>query len=191
MVKTLPSNEGGVYSIPDWGNKVLHAAGKWKCQSLSCVRFHNPMDCSLPGSSVHGILQARTLEWVAIPFSKGSSQPRGQTRVCRIAGRFFTVLSHRGSPGGHAIWHGPKKVQLGSASAVRGRCSLHHFHFSQQSVLIIPHRHQHWILPVFLMLATPVGVKWYHIVVLIRITLVTEDVGHLSTCLLLFAHLRW
>ena len=40
----------------------------------------DPMDCSLPGSSIHGILQARTLEWVAIPFSKGSSQSRDQTR---------------------------------------------------------------------------------------------------------------
>ena len=36
----------------------------------------NPVDCNLPGSSVHGILQARILEWVAIPFSRGSSQPR-------------------------------------------------------------------------------------------------------------------
>ena len=40
---------------------------------------------------VHGILQARILEWVAIPFSQGSSQPRDQTQVSRIAGRFFTV----------------------------------------------------------------------------------------------------
>ena len=43
----------------------------------------------------------------------------------------------------------------------------------------------------FSMLAAPVGVKWYRIVVLIHITLMTEDVGHLSTCLLLFAHLHW
>ena len=45
------------------------------------------MDCSLPGSSVHGILQARILEWVAIPFSRGSSWPRDWTRVSCIAGR--------------------------------------------------------------------------------------------------------
>ena len=50
----------------------------------------NPMDCSLPGSSVHGILQARILEWVAIFFSKGSSQCRNWTWVSFIAGRFFT-----------------------------------------------------------------------------------------------------
>ena len=48
------------------------------------------MDCSLPGSSVHGILQERILEWVAIPFSRGSSQPRNQTWVSCMAGRLFT-----------------------------------------------------------------------------------------------------
>ena len=45
-----------------------------------------------PGSSVHGILQARILEWVAIPFSRGASQPRAQTQVSCIAGRFFTAM---------------------------------------------------------------------------------------------------
>ena len=44
-----------------------------------CPTLCNPMDCSLPGSSVHGILQAGILEWVAIPFSRGSSQPRDRT----------------------------------------------------------------------------------------------------------------
>ena len=54
--------------------------------SLSCVQlFATP-----PGSSLHGILQARILEWVTIPFSRGSSQPRGQTQVSCIAGRFLT-----------------------------------------------------------------------------------------------------
>ena len=47
-----------------------------------------PMDCSPPGSSVHGILQARTLQWVAIPSFRGSSQPRDQTQVSCLAGRF-------------------------------------------------------------------------------------------------------
>ena len=55
------------------------------------VALCDPMDCSPPGSSVHGILQARILEWVAIPFSRGSSQPRDRTLVSYIAGRFFTV----------------------------------------------------------------------------------------------------
>ena len=56
----------------------------------SCPTLCDPMDCSPPGSSVHGILQARILEWVAISFSRGSSLPRDQTRVSCIAGRFFT-----------------------------------------------------------------------------------------------------
>ena len=51
----------------------------------------NPMDCSLLGSSTHGILQAGILEWVAIPFSRRSSQSRDWTWVSCTAGRFFTV----------------------------------------------------------------------------------------------------
>ena len=53
------------------------------------------MDCSLSDSSVHEILQARILEWVAIPFSKGSSWPRDQTQISCIAGRFFTSWATR------------------------------------------------------------------------------------------------
>ena len=53
------------------------------------------MDCSPPGSSLHGILQARILEWVAMPSSRGSSQPRDQTQVSVIAGRFFTIWTTR------------------------------------------------------------------------------------------------
>ena len=55
-----------------------------------CPTLCDPMDCSLPGSSAHGVLQARILDWVAIPFSRGSSQPRDQTQVSHIAGGFFT-----------------------------------------------------------------------------------------------------
>ena len=57
----------------------------------SCLTLFDPMDCSLPGSSVHGILQARILEWVAIPFSRESSRLRDWTRVSCTADRFFTV----------------------------------------------------------------------------------------------------
>ena len=53
------------------------------------------LHCSLPGSSVPGILQARILEWVAISFSRGSSWPRDQTGISCIAGRFFTVWATR------------------------------------------------------------------------------------------------
>ena len=62
----------------------------------SCMLSHSVVSSSLQPhrgqSSVHGILQARILEWVAIPFSSGSSQPRDQTRVSCLAGRFFTTV---------------------------------------------------------------------------------------------------
>ena len=61
----------------------------------SCLTLCNPMDYSLPGSSVHGIFQARVLEWVAIAFSRGSSQPRDRTWVSRIVGRCFTLWATR------------------------------------------------------------------------------------------------
>ena len=81
----------------------------------SCPTLCDPIDCSLPGSSVHGIFQARVLEWVAISLSRGSSQPRDQTQardqtwVSRPAGRclpseppgkpsmrcYLLLLSHR------------------------------------------------------------------------------------------------
>ena len=64
-------------------------------QSLSHVRLCDPMDCSPPGSTVHGISQARKLEWVAISSSRGSSQPRDWTGVSCIAGRFFTSWATR------------------------------------------------------------------------------------------------
>ena len=56
-----------------------------------CPSLCDPMDCSLPGSSVHGILQARILEWVAIPFSRGSSQPPNG-RSPHLFTAFFYIL---------------------------------------------------------------------------------------------------
>ena len=68
----------------------------WACErklkalvAQSWPTLCDPMDCSPPGSSVHGILQEGTLEWVAIPFSRGSSQPMDWTWVSCIAGRLF------------------------------------------------------------------------------------------------------
>ena len=57
----------------------------------SCPILCDAMDCNLPGSSAHGILQARILEWVAMPFSRGSSQPRNPAQVSCCAGGFFTT----------------------------------------------------------------------------------------------------
>ena len=79
-----------------------------KCAVLvtqSCPTICDPMDYSSTGSSVHGILQARILERVAIPFSRGSSWPRDRTWVSRIAGRSFTVWATRGALGKEAgLW---------------------------------------------------------------------------------------
>ena len=61
----------------------------------SCLTLCDPMDCSPPGSSVHGILQSRILEWVDIPFARGSSLPWDRTQVSCIASRFFTVWAMR------------------------------------------------------------------------------------------------
>ena len=66
---------------------------QWSEVTQSCPTLWDPMDCSLPGSSIHGIFQARALEWVAISFSRVSFQPRDQTRVSRIVGRHFTSES--------------------------------------------------------------------------------------------------
>ena len=88
-------------------------AQQWKCHVLttgggdglvpkSCPTLCDPMDCSPPGSSVHGILQAGILEWVAISCSRGSSWPRDRTRVSYTAGRFFTT-EPPGKPPNHWI----------------------------------------------------------------------------------------
>ena len=68
-----------------------HGAERVACVLLpSCVRLCDPMDCSPPGFSIHGVSLARILEWVAISSSRGSSRPRDQTHVSCIAGEFFT-----------------------------------------------------------------------------------------------------
>ena len=68
-----------------------------KCGEVarSCPTLCYPMDCSIPGSSVHGIFQAVILEWIAISFSNGSSWPRDWTRVSHIAGRCFNLWATR------------------------------------------------------------------------------------------------
>ena len=58
----------------------------------SCLTLCNPMDCSPPGSSVHGILQARILEWVASSFSRGASWPRDRNCVSYVSCSYFSVL---------------------------------------------------------------------------------------------------
>ena len=73
------------------------------CLTLCNPIDFNPMDCSPPGSSVHGILQAKTLEWVLIPVSRESSPPKDRTPVSCTAGRFFTVWASREANGQYII----------------------------------------------------------------------------------------
>ena len=111
------------YALPPENYKLKYIANKWDWwrtveeqvlgNSLvvqwlipqKCPTLCDPMDHSPPGSSVHGILQARILEWVAIFFSRGSCWPRDQTQVSHITGRFFTIWATSesdilGFPGG-------------------------------------------------------------------------------------------
>jgi len=78
----------GLYSVEleQWFESERESAVAQLCPTLC-----DPMDCSPPGSSVHGILQARIVEWVAISFSRGSSRLRDRTHVSRIAGRCFNL----------------------------------------------------------------------------------------------------
>ena len=101
----LPSSEiETVSSASRLGKWILYHCATWEAShvgesesvvSQSCPTLCEPMDCSPPGSSVHGILQARLLEWAAIPFSQGTSWPRDRTQVSRIAGSFCTIWATR------------------------------------------------------------------------------------------------
>ena len=78
--------------VIDGGHNLL---GEMAPMTQSCLTLCDPMDCSLPGSSVHGIFQARVLEWGPISFSRRSSWPRNRTQVSCIVGRRFTVWATR------------------------------------------------------------------------------------------------
>ena len=83
------------------------------------------MDCSLPGSSVHGIFQARVLEWVAISFSRGSSGPRDRSRVFCIVGRCFIIWATREPPKGFAFKCPQVGVKADSMILWKGTQSVH------------------------------------------------------------------
>ena len=83
-------------TFPDLADGFFTTWATWEMKvkvlvAQSYLILCEPMDCSLARSSVHGFLQSRILEWVAISFSRGSSQPRDWTQVSCIAGRFLTV----------------------------------------------------------------------------------------------------
>ena len=76
-----------------WAHRELWRKDEWQVSDITqlCPTLCDPMDCSLPGSSVQGIFQARVLEWVDISFSRGSSRPRDLTQIFRNVGRRFTI----------------------------------------------------------------------------------------------------
>ena len=100
-----PRNRTGVSCIPSgfltsWATREAQLTFMKKVKMLvaqSCLTLRNPMDYTPLGFSVPRILQARILEWVAISFSRGSSQPRDWTQISCIAGRFFTIWPTRAS----------------------------------------------------------------------------------------------
>ena len=83
------------------GSQILYHCATWEALKMKVLvtqsrpTLCDPRDCSPPDSSVHGILQARILEWVAIPLSKGSSCSRDWTHVSCIASKFFTIWATR------------------------------------------------------------------------------------------------
>ena len=92
-------------SIKRSTSSILFLFPSWSYTFLSCMlaiqsyqTFCNPMDCSPPSSSVHGIVRARILEWVATSFSRGSSWSRDWTQVSWIAGGFYNVWATREAP---------------------------------------------------------------------------------------------
>ena len=72
-------------------NEVAEHACVCVLVARSCLTLCDPVNCSPPGSSVLGILQARILEWVAVPFSRGASQPADRLQVFCTVGRLFTI----------------------------------------------------------------------------------------------------
>ena len=84
-----------LYGCESWTIKKAESESE---VAQSCPTLCDPVHCSPPSSSVHGIFQARVLEWVAISFSRGSSRPRDQTQVSCIVRKTLYLLSHQGSP---------------------------------------------------------------------------------------------
>ena len=101
-------DEIDIHKLPGSWNRESEV--KWREVTQSCLTLWGPVDCSLPGSSVHGILQARILEWVAISFPRGSSRPRDPTWVSHIGGRCFN------------LWATSEAHVLGKLWTIIGRC---------------------------------------------------------------------
>ena len=108
IVSLLKNYFTGERGMNRWSTENLKGNGTLLCVRAQlfqlCPTLWYPTDCSSPGSSVHGILQARILGWVAMPSSRWSSWPRYWTHVSCIAGRFFTAESP-GKPQNTSVWY--------------------------------------------------------------------------------------
>ena len=125
------------YSFEDsfGGPRIFQFPGK-AAPTLSATSFvhvlvtqwsptlYDPMDCTPPGSSVHGILQARILEWIAIPFSRPLPLPRDRTWVSSTAGRFFTIWATREPPACYLI----PNSQTTTSDTAQQSCESSHQH---------------------------------------------------------------
>ena len=88
---------GDKHRLPEKEHTVCYSRRKVLVTQL-CPTLWDPVDCSLPDSSVHGILQTRILEWVANPLSRWSSWPKDQTQISPTVGRFFTIWATKVGP---------------------------------------------------------------------------------------------
>ena len=110
----VPCITGVFFTV--WAIREAHLAKKVQALVAQfCPTLWDLTDCSWSGSSVHGLLQAGVLEWVAIPFSRGSFRPRDPTQVPSIAGRFFTIWATREAP---ITWRKENSRQCVSSSKV-------------------------------------------------------------------------
>ena len=98
-IKNTPEGiNSRISEAEEWISELEDKMVEITSEEQTCPTLCDPVDCSPPGSSIHGILQARILQWVAIPFSRGSSWPRDQTQVSRIGGRCFNLWATREAP---------------------------------------------------------------------------------------------
>ena len=139
------------------GVELLSNIVRWKWKVLVaqlCLTLCDPMNCNAPSCSVHGIIQARTLEWVDIPFSRRSSWPRDWTQVSCIVGGFFTIWATREAQLCLIFLKIPKHLSKW----------LYHLHLPQECMnSYFSISLQHFLLSVFFIIAILASAIWYFI----------------------------